>query len=145
MESLGDVFFEVAGMVVLLPVLADASVDERRANGQAHHRSARDRLHMLIHVKKFCGKSNIRIPFFDHPRPQDILGLEFPGVPEGGSATLAQESPSTLASRRLSLRDLAIAVVRPAFRCKTSTGGGEPRFILVSQGRPKDWAAKVRC
>jgi hypothetical protein len=30
-ESLGDEVFEVAGMVVLLPVLADARVDDRRA------------------------------------------------------------------------------------------------------------------
>ena len=72
--------------------------------------SALFRLPVLLHVVTFCGKSNTRSPsYFDHLRPQDIVGLEFPGVPEEGMANTAP---------RLPLHHLAPLTVRPALRCK---------------------------
>ena len=124
-ESLGDVVFEVAGMEVMLPVLADVGVDDRRATEQVHRRNALDRLPVLLHVITFCGKSNTRIPSsFDHLRPQDILGLEFPGVLEAGNTTLAL---------RLPLRDLARPIVLLAFRlkCVNRRRGGARHRELV--------------
>ena len=89
-ESLGDVVSEVVETEVLLPVPADVRPDDRRAIGQENSSNALKRVVVLRHVVTFCGKSNNRSPsFFDHLRPQDILGLELPGVLEIGIATLA--------------------------------------------------------
>ena len=90
-------------MAVTLPVLADASVDERRAVAQSHPCSALVRLLVILNVVLLGGKSNKRTPSFD-PHPPDIPTLQLLGMLEKGRATLAP---------RLPVHNLAIAIVRP--------------------------------
>ena len=76
-------------MAVLLPVLADVSVDARHAIAQFHECSALVRLPVLLRVVLLGRKSNTRIPSLFDPHSQDILGQEVPGVLEVGHSSTA--------------------------------------------------------
>ena len=119
-------------MVVLLPVLADVSVDECRAIIQIHPCNALvARVPVLLSVELLGCKSNPRIPSYFDPHPPDILGQEDTGVLEVG--------PTITLALRPSFNDLACPIVTPAFRFKGANRrtGARHRLEMSHRARPK--------
>ena len=102
-------------MEVMLPVLADVRVDDRRAVLQIHVCSALPRLPVPLNVVPLrCNSNHDRTPSCgDHLHPQDILCFEGLGVHEGGGMFI-------IFALRLPVLNLTMLITLPASRVKAA-------------------------